>query len=112
MANTIEDALDLLNLKQQHEIGVYNMRFVKPLDDALLHSILSTYSKVFTIEDGTVLGGFGSAILEFASQYKYTTAIEILGIPDTFIEQGSVAELQKALGLDATSLAELFLKSL
>ncbi|MDW5289316.1 1-deoxy-D-xylulose-5-phosphate synthase [Formosa sp. PL04] len=112
MAYTVEDALNLLNQEQQDKIGVYNMRFIKPLDHVLLHSILSTYSKIYTIEDGTILGGFGSAVLEFASKHKYTTQIEILGIPDVFIEHGTVAQLQKSIGLDAESLSELFLKNI
>ncbi|MHA7942234.1 1-deoxy-D-xylulose-5-phosphate synthase [Formosa sp. 3Alg 14/1] len=112
MANNIEDALNLLSESEQNSIAVYNMRFVKPLDEDLLHTILGTYSKVFTIEDGTIVGGFGSAVLEFAATHNYTASIKTIGIPDTFIEQGSITELQKSLNLDATSLATLLLKSL
>ncbi|MBP1838438.1 1-deoxy-D-xylulose-5-phosphate synthase [Formosa algae] len=112
MAYNVEDALNLLTLEQQNDIAVFNMRFIKPLDEILLHSVLSTYSKVFTIEDGTVIGGFGSAVITFASNHQYNTNIETLGIPDTFIEHGSVTQLQKSLGLDPESLAALFLKAL
>ncbi|PNW30154.1 1-deoxy-D-xylulose-5-phosphate synthase [Formosa algae] len=112
MAYNVEDALHLLTLEQQNDIAVFNMRFIKPLDEILLHSVLSTYSKVFTIEDGTVIGGFGSAVITFASNHQYNTNIETLGIPDTFIEHGSVTQLQKSLGLDPESLAALFLKAL
>ncbi|WP_159021955.1 1-deoxy-D-xylulose-5-phosphate synthase [Formosa sp. L2A11] len=110
MAYNIEDALNTLKQKQQDNIAVYNMRFIKPLDHNLLHTILSTYSKVFTIEDGTILGGFGSSVIAFAAKHHYNTPIETLGIPDAFIEHGSVTQLQKTLGLDAESLANLFLK--
>ncbi|MFB9053232.1 1-deoxy-D-xylulose-5-phosphate synthase [Formosa undariae] len=112
MTNNVEDALSLLNESEQNSIAVYNMRFIKPLDHALLHTILGTYSKVFTIEDGTIIGGFGSAVLEFASTHNYTTPIKTIGIPDEFIEQGSITELQKSLNLDASSLAALLLKSI
>ncbi|WP_066223441.1 1-deoxy-D-xylulose-5-phosphate synthase [Formosa haliotis] len=112
MAYNVEDALQLLEHTDQEEIAFYNMRFVKPLDEDLLHNILSSYTKVFTIEDGTILGGFGSAVIEFAAKHHYKTTIEVLGIPDTFIEQGSVAELQTELHLDAKHLAETFLKTL
>ncbi|WP_299776790.1 1-deoxy-D-xylulose-5-phosphate synthase [uncultured Formosa sp.] len=112
MAYTIEDALNILTPDQQNNIAVFNMRFIKPLDETLLHTILSTYSKVFTIEDGTILGGFGSAIITFAAKHNYNTPIEILGIPDVFIEHGTVAQLQKSLGLDAESLAKLFITNI
>ena len=72
----------------------YNMRFVKPLDESLLHKIFKKYNTVVTIEDGTLIGGFGSAILEFASTNKYTNkSISLLGIPDNFVEHGEVEEL-------------------
>lgn len=72
----------------------YNMRFVKPLDESLLHKIFKKYNIVVTIEDGTIIGGFGSAILEFASKNKYTNkSIAHLGIPDNFVEHGKVEEL-------------------
>ncbi|WP_415060230.1 1-deoxy-D-xylulose-5-phosphate synthase [Flavobacterium sp.] len=69
--------------------------FVKPLDEELLHSIFKEYENIITIEDGTIIGGFGSAIVEFKSKYKYKNDIQILGIPDQFIEQGTIEELQR-----------------
>lgn len=69
--------------------------FVKPLDEELLHSIFKEYEKIITIEDGTIIGGFGSAIAEFKSKYKYKNDLQILGIPDQFIEQGTIEELQR-----------------
>ena len=84
------------------------MRFVKPLDEELLHTIFKKYDTVITVEDNSVIGGFGSAILEFASKNNHKNTVEILGIPDTFIEHGSVEELQKSVGLDVESLIKLF----
>ena len=76
------------------------MRFVKPLDERLLHEVFKNYKTIFTIEDGTIKGGFGPAVLEFASEHKYQNNIKVLGIPDNFIEHGSVLELQRKIGLD------------
>ncbi|WP_242202976.1 1-deoxy-D-xylulose-5-phosphate synthase [Aestuariivivens insulae] len=87
------------------DISHYDMRFAKPLDEVLLHHIFNTYETIVTIEDGTIKGGFGSAILEFASEHNYTNPIKLLGVPDEFIEQGSVDELQIAIGLDTISIA-------
>ncbi|WP_445957833.1 1-deoxy-D-xylulose-5-phosphate synthase [Yeosuana sp.] len=106
MANNAEDAIKSCN--KPEEIAHYDMRFVKPLDEKLLHNILKKYESVITIEDGTIIGGFGSAILEFASANNYKNNIKILGIPDTFIEHGSVLELQQSIGLDSESLTNYF----
>jgi 1-deoxy-D-xylulose-5-phosphate synthase len=90
------------------EVSHYDMRFVKPLDETLLHVILKTYDTIITIEDNSIKGGFGSAVLEFASLNNYKNTIKILGIPDAFIEHGSVNELQQLIGMDAVSLSNYF----
>jgi len=84
------------------------MRFVKPLDENLLHRIFDKHQTIITIEDGTIKGGFGSAVLEFASENSYHHKIKTIGIPDDFIEHGNVLKLQHAFGLDADSLANTF----
>ncbi len=86
----------------------YDMRFVKPLDEALLHQIFEKYNYIITLEDNAIAGGFGSAILEFASENNYNNPIKLLGIPDTFIEHGSIDELQESVGLDAENLRLVF----
>ncbi|GAA4972435.1 1-deoxy-D-xylulose-5-phosphate synthase [Algibacter aquimarinus] len=86
------------------DVSHYDMRFAKPLDEGLLHNIFKTYYTVFTVEDHTIKGGFGSAVLEFASENGYKNRIKTLGIPDDFVEHGSVDELQALIGLDAESL--------
>ena len=83
----------------------YDMRFVKPLDEALLHEVFSKYDKVLTVEDGTVTGGFGSAILEFMAQYNYKAEVKILGIPDAIVEHGTPKELYRECGYDAPAIA-------
>lgn len=84
----------------------YDMRFAKPLDEALLHEVFSKFSKIITVEDGTVKGGFGSAVLEFMVANHYQAAVQILGIPDHIIEHGTCRELQKEAGYDATGIAD------
>jgi 1-deoxy-D-xylulose-5-phosphate synthase len=86
------------------------MRFVKPLDEILLHAVFKNYKTIFTIEDGTIKGGFGAAILEFASKNEYQNKIQVLGIPDNFIEHGSLLELQNKIGLNPSNLASIFSK--
>ena len=92
------------------EVSHYDMRFVKPLDEKLLHIIFKKYPTIVTAEDNSIKGGFGSAILEFAATNNYKNIIKVLGVPDNFIEHGSVAELQKSIGLDVASLIQLFKK--
>jgi len=84
----------------------YDMRFVKPLDEELLHEVFTNYSKIITVEDGTVVGGFGSAILEFMSEHQYKADVHIMGIPDRLVEHGSPKELYKEIGIDANAIAE------
>jgi 1-deoxy-D-xylulose-5-phosphate synthase len=98
------------NCNYPENVAHYDMRFVKPLDETLLHAILKKYDTIITIEDNSVKGGFGSAVLEFASVNDYRNNIKVLGIPDVFIEHGSVNELQKTIGLDVESISELLNK--
>jgi 1-deoxy-D-xylulose-5-phosphate synthase len=84
----------------------YDLRFVKPLDEKLLREVFQNYSKVITVEDGTVVGGFGSAILEFMNQFGYKTDIKILGIPDMIIEHASQSQQQHDAGIDPAAIAE------
>ncbi len=90
--------------KEDISIGVYDMRFLKPIDETLLHDVCSNYKTIITVENGTVIGGLGSTVSEFMSNNNYKNTLEILGIPDSFIEQGSVQELHKECGLDYDSI--------
>ena len=101
----------IANSNNKETIAHYDMRFVKPLDEKLLESIFNKFSKIITIEDGTVKGGFGSAIVEFAAKNSFKNDIKIIGIPDNFITHGSILELQKEIGLDVKSLTKLFSKT-
>ena len=84
----------------------YDMRFVKPIDEELLHEVFAKFDKVITIEDGTIVGGFGSAVLEFMAQHNYTAKVNMLGIPDRLVEHGTVKELHRECGYDAQGIAE------
>lgn len=98
----IEVANRLVN--KNISIAVYNMRFVKPLDEELLHMIGKKFRKVITIENGVLTGGFGSSVLEFFSENGYEVKLKRMGIPDQFIEHGSIAELHHLCGIDAEGI--------
>jgi 1-deoxy-D-xylulose-5-phosphate synthase len=83
----------------------YDMRFAKPLDEMLLHEVFAKYTKIITVEDGTIVGGFGSAILEFMNQHKYVAEVKLLGIPDRIVEHGTPKELHRECGYDAEGIA-------
>jgi 1-deoxy-D-xylulose-5-phosphate synthase len=106
IANNVTEASGLLDNKSS--FSHYDMRFVKPLDKKLLHQIFEKYQTIIAIEDGVLKGGFGSSILEFASENNYTNKIKILGIPDTYVEHGNIHKLQEEIGLDAKSLSTFF----
>jgi len=84
----------------------YDLRFVKPIDEDLLHEAFSNYSKIITVEDGTVVGGFGSAVLEFMNANGYKADVKILGIPDRLVEHGSPKELHRECAYDAEGIAD------
>ena len=93
------------NIKNQN-IGHYDMRFVKPLDEEVLHAVFKKYKCILTIEDGVVTGGFGSAVTEFAAKHDYKTKIRNLGVPDQFIEQGKIEELQEIAKINVEYIEE------
>lgn len=90
----------------------YDMRFAKPLDEEMLHEVFSRYNKIVTVEDGTVAGGFGSAVLEFMNANGYQASISILGIPDRVVEHGTLKELQSECGYDAEAIKSAVIKLL
>lgn len=98
--------------KQGIKVGHFDMRFVKPLDEQLLHKIFSAYRKVITVEDGCIQGGFGSAILEFMADNHYHAEVRRLGIPDEVIEHGEQFELHRDCGFDADHIEKTVLSLL
>ncbi|NER18982.1 1-deoxy-D-xylulose-5-phosphate synthase [Spongiivirga citrea] len=102
IGNSIAKLTEDKNL--HNAIAHYSMRFVKPLDEKMLHHIFSNYKYVVTIENGSKIGGFGSAVIEFASEHQYKNDIKVFGVPDEFIEHGSVSELQQIARIDMESV--------
>ncbi|MBL7712016.1 MAG: 1-deoxy-D-xylulose-5-phosphate synthase, partial [Chitinophagaceae bacterium] len=84
----------------------YDMRFVKPIDEVLLHEVAQRYRKIITVEDGTIIGGMGSAVLEFMSKHGYHPEVHMLGIPDRVIEHGKPEELHHECGYDTAGIVD------
>nr|WP_288834219.1 1-deoxy-D-xylulose-5-phosphate synthase [uncultured Flavobacterium sp.] len=101
-------SLALNEIENPDTIAHYDFPFVKPLDKNLLDEIFKKHKNIITIEDGTIIGGFGTAILEFAAQNNYHSNIKTLGISDEFIEQGTINQLQQLCGIDVNTLKSLF----
>jgi 1-deoxy-D-xylulose-5-phosphate synthase len=97
-------------IRELHTEGInpahYDMRFAKPLDETLLHELFARFDKFITVEDGSVQGGFGSAVLEFMSRFNYKADVRILGIPDRLVEHGTPKQLYEEIGLDPASIAQ------
>jgi 1-deoxy-D-xylulose-5-phosphate synthase len=86
--------------KQGYSVAHYDMIFLKPIDTELLHQIFAKFRKIVTVEDGTIIGGLGSVVVDFMSEHGYSARIKKLGIPDHFIEQGTIDELHHECGYD------------
>ncbi|MBO7317888.1 MAG: 1-deoxy-D-xylulose-5-phosphate synthase, partial [Bacteroidales bacterium] len=98
-------------IKQAQSQGInaahYDMIFLKPIDEDILREVASKYNRIITVENGTVVGGLGSAVMEWMNDNGYSPRIKRVGIPDSFIAQGTVAELHKICGMDTDSIATL-----
>jgi len=106
IGNQVTSALQ--NIENPDAVAHYDFAFVKPLDEKVLHEIFARFETVVTLEDGILAGGFGSAVAEFAAKNHYCTEIKSLGIPNQFIEHGTVDELQRYCKIDVKSLEILF----
>lgn len=103
--NFVQKAIE--NLKNNGVSAAhYDMRFVKPIDELLLHEVFTKFDKVITVEDGCVMGGFGSAVIEFMADQGYTSQVKRLGIPDRYIHHGTQEELWQECGFDADGIVE------
>lgn len=110
IGNDVSAAINELENPEKERVAHYNMLFVKPLDDVLLTAIFKKFNTILTVEDHAIQGGFGSTILEFAAKNNYlNTTIEILGIPDNFINHGTLDELNKSISLDVNSIKKQIL---
>ncbi|MBO7140555.1 MAG: 1-deoxy-D-xylulose-5-phosphate synthase [Prevotella sp.] len=105
VANYIAEAnSSLITLHSSLSIAHYDMRFLKPLDEDILHEVGKRFKRIVTVEDGVRTGGLGSAVLEWMSDHGYNPQIIRLGLPDNFVEHGTIAELRKIVGLDKESI--------
>ena len=90
-----------------YSVAHYDLRFLKPLDELLLHHIGSRFRKIITIEDGVLAGGMGTAVMEFMNEHGYEPVIHRIGIPDNFVEHGTISELYRLCKMDAKSIADV-----
>ena len=111
IGNYVTKAIKKLN-KEKIFPSHYDMRFVKPIDQELLHKILKKYKFILTVEDGCVMGGFGSAVLEFMAENNYTNSVQRLGIPDRIVEHGSQDELYRECYYDDEAIYQFCNKML
>ncbi|HKL02586.1 MAG TPA: 1-deoxy-D-xylulose-5-phosphate synthase, partial [Cryomorphaceae bacterium] len=99
------------NLKNQGvDAGVYDMRFVKPIDEILLHEVFGKFERIITVEDGAIMGGMGSAVLEFMADHGYSAQVKRLGIEDKFFEHGSQEELYQEAGFYTPNIVKCALE--
>lgn len=110
ICNNALDAIASLSPNDKDLVGCIDMRFLKPLDEDILHKAFSKYKRIITIEDGTTTGGLGSSVLAFAAKNNYKSDIEILGVPDIFPEHGTVKELQDLVGISSEKIKQRLLE--
>ena len=107
VGNNVEEAIEMMETSTpQLSIAHYDMRFVKPLDTEILKDVAQQFDRIITIEDGAREGGFGSAVLEWLEDNGYRKNVVRLGLPDHFVEHGTVAELQHIVGIDAEGIID------
>lgn len=109
IGNNVLKAVEKIN-SDNKTIGVYNFIFLKPIDEKLLDDILTKYETIITIEDGVIRGGFGWTVVSYANKKNYKNKIINMGIPDEFIEQGKVSELQEICHIDVESIKNKILE--
>ena len=108
IGNDAAEAIAEVEKEEEGRMSVahYDMRFLKPLDENLLHEIGNKFDRIVTIEDGVRMGGFGSAILEWMSDHNYHPHITRMGLPDEFVEHGTIAQLREIVHMDKESIKE------
>ncbi len=106
VGNYVAEAGEAL-AKEDISVAHYDMRFIKPLDESLLHAVFSRFDRVVTVEDGCLQGGFGSAVLEFMADHQYSAKVRRLGIPDVVVEHGEQPELHRECGYDVEGILKV-----
>jgi len=105
IGNEAAKAIDRVE-KEGISVAHYDMIYLKPLDEAILHEVGKRFSQIVTVENGVITGGLGSAVMEFMSGHGYACRVKRIGVPDRFIEHGSISELYQLCGMDAAGIAE------
>lgn len=105
--NFVKEALSMLKNEGIQQPAHFDMRFLKPIDEDLLHEVFKKFPTVITVEDGTIIGGFGSTVVQFMNDHGYNSKVIIMGIPDQFISHGKPEELYEQCGFDAKGIANL-----
>ncbi len=112
IGNNAVKAIDALKANGSRiSVAHYDMRFLKPIDEELLREVAERFDRIITIEDGVKKGGLGSAVLEWMAQNGYQRHVTCLGLPDEFVEHGSISQLQHITGIDSESIQQEILKS-
>ena len=109
--NFVQEAISEL-LPHDVSVAHYDMRFVKPIDQVMLHEVFTKFKHVITVEDGCIMGGFGSAVIEFMADQGYHSQVSRLGIPDEYIHHGTQEELWADCGFDSHAIAQAVKKAL
>ena len=110
IGNDVEDVITHLSSLTSHpSVAHYDMRFLKPLDEDILHEVGKKFKRIVTIEDGVRNGGLGSAVIEWMSDHGYDVKITRLGLPDNFVEHGTISQLREIVGLDNESIKKVLL---
>ena len=109
IGNTAQHAIAKAEKQSGKSIAHYDLRFLKPLDEELLHEVGKKFKKIVTLEDGVLKGGMGSAILEFMADHGYTPTVKRIGIPDKFVQHGKPEELYQICGMDSQSIEKVLL---
>jgi len=114
IGNAVEEAISELSLRAENELSIahYDMRWLKPLDEEILHEVGKQYKTIVTAEDGMIVGGLGSAVLEWMADHGYSPRVIRLGVNDQFVEHGSTKELYHMLHLDKEGICESLLQAL
>ncbi|MGN0186689.1 MAG: 1-deoxy-D-xylulose-5-phosphate synthase [Paludibacteraceae bacterium] len=112
IGNTVQQAIATIEQRTDISIAHYDMRYLKPIDTDILHEVGQRFAHIFTVEDGVIAGGLGSAVLEFMADNDYRPHVTRIGINDQFVEHGTQAELYHMLGLDAEGIAETIITKL
>ena len=110
IGNNVAQAIDALAAEGSTlSVAHYDMRFAKPLDERLLEEVCSRFTRIVTVEDGCIAGGFGSAVAEWLFDHGHSPLLRRLGLPDTFVEHGKVGELQHLVGIDSFTIKQTIL---